>query len=145
MKKPTNSSKTINLTLQTDGGSRGNPGPAAYGFVISEGEAVLAAEGKKIGIKTNNFAEYTAVLEGIRKLLDLKDPAQVDLEVIMDSEVVKRQLAGEYKIKSDNLVALYTQVKNLEVRFAKVTYSHVRREYNQHADSLVNKALNGDS
>lgn len=143
MEKPANSSKIVSLTLQTDGGSRGNPGLAAYGFVISEKTKVLAAEGKQIGIKTNNFAEYMAVLEGIRKLVNIKDPSEVDLEVVMDSEVIKRQLAGEYKIKSQNLVALYTQIKNLEARFAKVTYLHVRREYNKHADSLVNKALDG--
>lgn len=125
--------------LFTDGGSRGNPGPAAYGYVIETDDGtVLAAHGEAIGVATNNVAEYRALVEGLRKAAEL----QVDeLEVVSDSELLVHQMRGDYKVKNEALRELWLDANDLEKKVGKVTYTAVRREHNELADSLVNEAL----
>ncbi|MEK7631466.1 MAG: ribonuclease HI family protein [Patescibacteria group bacterium] len=126
------------LTLHTDGGARGNPGPAAIGYVLKAGSSVVAQHGEKIGDATNNVAEYTALLHGLRQAKKLGG-THVDCK--LDSLLVVEQLNRNYKVKDANLAKLFTQVWNLAQDFRKVTFSHVPREQNSHADALVNQAL----
>lgn len=129
--------------INTDGASRGNPGPASYGFVIKdENKNLIFSQGKKIGINTNNVAEYLAVLEAF-KLLKINNEKSEEIEIIViaDSLLIISQLQGRYKIKSEKLKEIYTQIKELEKEFQKVEYMHVLREYNKEADKLANMAL----
>ena len=125
--------------LFTDGGARGNPGPAAYAFVLeAEDGTVLAAHGETIGVATNNVAEYRALVEGLRKAGELHVG---DLEVVSDSELLVHQMRGEYKVKKDTLRELWTEASDLADRLGSVRYTAVRREHNELADRLVNEAL----
>jgi ribonuclease HI len=124
--------------LFTDGGARGNPGPAAIGVVIKKDGEVFYEHGAYIGKDTNNVAEYRAILKGLESA---KEKGITELACYLDSELVVKQLKGEYKVKQSHLKLLWTQVKTIENTFNKVTYSHVRREMNTHADMLVNKVL----
>ena len=128
--------------LFTDGGSRGNPGPAAYGYVLEAGDGtVLAAHGERIGVATNNVAEYRALVEGLRKAADL----QVDeVEVVSDSELLVNQMQGNYKVKNEALRELWLDANELADRLRKVTFTAVRREHNELADRLVNEALDAE-
>ena len=125
--------------LSTDGGARGNPGPAAYGYVVEADDGtVLAAHGETIGTATNNEAEYRALVAGLEKALEL----EVDeLEVVSDSELLVKQMRREYKVKNENLRALFEQASVLADRLGSVRYTAVRREHNELADRLVNEAL----
>jgi ribonuclease HI len=129
----------VKATLFTDGGSRGNPGPAAYAFVLeAEDGTVLDARGETIGVATNNVAEYSALVAGLERAAE----AGVDeLEVVSDSELLVKQMRGEYKIKNRALQELSLEASRLARRVGKVTYRAVRREHNALADSLVNEAL----
>jgi ribonuclease HI len=129
----------VKARLFTDGGSRGNPGPAAYGYVIETDDGtVLAAHGEAIGVATNNVAEYRALVEGLTKATEL----QVDeLEVVSDSELLVHQMRGDYKVKNEALRDLWLDANDLERKLGKVTYTAVRREHNELADRLVNEAL----
>ncbi len=125
--------------LFTDGGSRGNPGPAAYGFVLEAPDGtVLDARGEVIGVATNNVAEYRALLAGLERALELDID---DLEVISDSELLVKQMRGEYKVKNAALRELSLEAASLARRIGTVSYTAVRREHNELADSLVNEAL----
>jgi ribonuclease HI len=127
--------------LYTDGGARGNPGPAAYGYVIEDEDgAVLAAHGEAIGVATNNVAEYSALLAGLEKAADLGID---ELEVVSDSELMVRQMTGVYKVKNEALKELWSRAGRLAGRIGTVTYRAVRREHNELADRLVNDALDG--
>ncbi len=127
------------LIINTDGGARGNPGPAALGVVIAtqEGE-VLQAFGEYLGSTTNNVAEYTAL---VRALEVAKKLEGTHLDIRMDSELIIKQMQGVYKIKQPHLVILANQVKVLLKSFTRVSFKHVRREYNKAADAMVNQAL----
>ena len=125
--------------LSTDGGARGNPGPAAYGYVLeAEDGAVLAAHGEKIGVATNNVAEYSALIAGLEKALEL---GVGDVEVVSDSELLVKQMRGEYRVKNEALRELSTRAARLAREIGAVTYTAVRREHNELADRLVNEAL----
>ena len=127
--------------LFTDGGSRGNPGPAALGYVLeAEDGTVLAAHGKRIGVATNNVAEYSALIAGLEKALELAVP---EVEVISDSELLVKQMQGEYRVKNEALRELFAEASRLAGRLGAVSYRAVRREHNELADSLVNEALDG--
>ena len=129
--------------LSTDGGARGNPGPAAYGFVLeTEDGTVLAAEGAAIGVATNNVAEYRALVDGLRRAAEL---GVSELEVISDSELVVKQMRGEYRVKNEALRALHREASTLAGGIGSVTYTAVRREQNELADRLVNEALDSAS
>ncbi|HEU5206960.1 MAG TPA: ribonuclease HI family protein [Gaiellaceae bacterium] len=125
--------------LFTDGGSRGNPGPAAYAFVLeAEDGTVLEARGESIGVATNNVAEYSALVAGLERAVE----AGVDeLEVVSDSELMVKQMRGEYKVKNRALQDLFLDASRLARAIRSVTYTAVRREHNELADSLVNEAL----
>jgi probable phosphoglycerate mutase len=129
----------VSVKLFTDGGARGNPGPAAYGYVLEADDGtVLAAHGEKIGVATNNVAEYSALIAGLEKALELGLPR---VDVISDSELLVKQMRGEYRVKNDALRELNEQAARLASRIGEVTYSAVRREHNELADRLVNEAL----
>jgi ribonuclease HI len=129
----------VKARLSTDGGARGNPGPAAYGYVLeSEDGHVLDARGEAIGVATNNVAEYSGLIAGLEKALEL---GVTDLEVISDSELVVKQMQGDYKVKNETLRELHDQANDLARRLEKVTYTAVRRAHNELADRLVNEAL----
>ena len=125
--------------LFTDGGARGNPGPAAYGYVLeAEDGAVLAAHGEKIGVATNNVAEYSgliaaltwAVAHGVSRL-----------HVRADSDLLVKQMRGEYRVKSPGLQPLFEQARALARQIGDVKFEHVRREFNTDADRLANEAM----
>jgi ribonuclease HI len=129
----------VTARLFTDGGARGNPGPAAYGFVLeSEDGTVLAAEGEAIGTATNNVAEYSGLIAGLRKAVELHVP---EVEVVSDSELMVKQMRGEYRVKNEALRELYEEATALARRIENVEYRHVRRAHNELADKLVNDAL----
>jgi probable phosphoglycerate mutase len=129
----------VKAKLSTDGGARGNPGPAAYGYVLeAEDGTVLAAHGETIGTATNNVAEYRALVAGLEKAHEL----QVDeVEVVSDSELLVKQMRGEYKVKNETLRELSIQAARLASQIGNVSYTAVRREHNELADRLVNEAL----
>jgi ribonuclease HI len=125
--------------LFTDGGARGNPGPAAYGFVLeAEDGTVLDARGQAIGVATNNVAEYRALVAGLERALEL---GVTELAVISDSELVVKQMRGEYRVKNPALRDLSSQAARLADRIGQVGYQAVPREHNELADRLVNDAL----
>lgn len=125
--------------LFTDGGSRGNPGPAAAGVVCySSTDEVVFAKGKYLGVTTNNEAEYKALVLGLEVCLEKK---LTSVEVYMDSELVVKQVLGLYKVKNENLQTFHKKVLELKKQFTLLTFTHVRREKNKMADSLVNQTL----
>jgi len=129
----------VKARLSTDGGARGNPGPAAYGYVLEADDGtVLDARGETIGTATNNVAEYRGLLAGFEAALER---GVEEVEVISDSELVVKQMRGEYKVKNETLRELVDEAHALESRFQRVTYTAVRREHNELADRLVNEAL----
>jgi probable phosphoglycerate mutase len=130
------------LIVEADGGARGNPGPAAYGAVVRDAETaeVLAAEGLPIGWATNNVAEYRGLIAGL-ELARQVDP-NASVEVRMDSKLVIEQMAGRWKIKHPDMKPLALQAGRL--RPATVVWSWIPREANKAADTLVNRALDGD-
>jgi ribonuclease HI len=125
--------------LSTDGGARGNPGPAAFGYVLeAEDGTVLAAHGERIGVATNNVAEYRALIAGLEKAVEL---TLDEVEVVSDSELLVKQMRGEYRVKNEALRQLSIEAASLARRIGKVSYTAVRREHNELADRLVNEAL----
>jgi ribonuclease HI len=129
----------VKARLSTDGGARGNPGPAAFAYVLEADDGtVLAAHGEKIGLATNNVAEYSALVAGLEKAAELQVS---ELEVVSDSELMVRQMKGEYRVKNEALRELSLEAARLARRIGKVTYTAVRREHNELADRLVNEAL----
>ena len=125
--------------LSTDGGSRGNPGPAAYGYVLeAEDGTVLDARGEAIGVATNNVAEYAALVAGLERAVEV---GVDDLEVVSDSELLVKQMRGEYRVKNRALQDLFLDASRHAREIRHVTYTAVRREYNTIADGLVNDAL----
>jgi ribonuclease HI len=129
----------VKARLFTDGGARGNPGPAASAYVLeAEDGTVLDAQGVPIGIQTNNVAEYTALLNGLRRAGEL---GISDVEVVSDSELMVKQMRGEYRVKNAALRELSLEAARLGRALRSVTYTAVRREHNELADRLVNEAL----
>lgn len=127
--------------MYTDGGSRNNPGPAAVGVFI---ETLKKQYGHFIGDKTNNEAEYEAVILGLKKIKQIigRDKAKnMEVEIFLDSEFVERQMNHKYKVKESELQKLFLEVWNLMLDFEKVTFNHIPRERNKVADKLVNEAL----
>jgi ribonuclease H / adenosylcobalamin/alpha-ribazole phosphatase len=129
----------VRARLSTDGGARGNPGPAAFGYVLEAGDGtVLAAHGERIGVATNNVAEYRALIAGLGKALEL---GLDEVEVVSDSELLVKQMTGEYRVKNEALKELSLEAGRLARRIGDVSYTAVRREHNELADRLVNEAL----
>ena len=129
------------VRANVDGGARGNPGPAAIGVVLRDGDGrVLEEVGEKIGEATNNVAEYQALLRGIE--LAAAHGAG-ELELVGDSELVVRQVEGKYKVKNAGIKPLHAEVKRALAAFDSWSIQHVRRKNNADADRLVNEALDG--
>ena len=132
-------SSAVKALLWTDGGSRGNPGPAAYAYVLeTEDGTVLDARGEAIGTATNNVAEYSALVAGLRRAAEL---GVHELELRSDSELMVKQMRGEYRVKNKDLQGLFLDASRAARDVGRVTYTHVRREHNELADRLVNEAL----
>lgn len=134
----------MHLIIQTDGGARGNPGPAGIGVVVSdEAGKVLEEHAVYLGVTTNNQAEYQAAILGLRRAVAL---GAKSVEVVADSELLVRQAMGEYKVKNPDLGRRFLELKNLETELGgRVKYRHVRRELNKHADRLSNQAMDAGS
>lgn len=129
------------MIINTDGGARGNPGPGACGAVVKDQTGnIIRREGKFLGVCTNNEAEYHGLILGMETALELGADC---IEVNMDSELVIKQLRGEYRVKEPRLGQLYTKAKALEQKFNEVQYFAVRREKNKEADAIVNQVLDG--
>jgi ribonuclease HI len=129
----------VKARLFTDGGARGNPGPAAAAYVLeTEDGTVLDARGETIGVATNNVAEYRALVAGLATALEL---GVDELEVVSESELLVKQMTGEYRVKNSVLIELSLEAAGLAREIGRVTYSAVRRTENELADSLVNEAL----
>jgi len=133
------------IIIYTDGGSRGNPGPAGAGAHITDGDGKkLKGVSKFLGVQTNNFAEYEAVVLGLHEVKKMfgKNIKDMDIEVRMDSELVKKQLSGEYQIREESLFPHFIKIWNMQVKdLPKLKFTHVPREKNQDADRLANKAM----
>lgn len=130
----------MKLTTYTDGGARSNPGPAAIGVIIkNEAEKTVAHYGEYLGNQTNNFAEYTALLSA---LLKAKELGATEVDCVLDSELVVKQMNREYKVKEPALQKLFIKVYNAAAQFKKISYRHVLRQNNKEADAEVNKILN---
>ncbi len=130
------------ITINCDGGSRGNPGKAAIGFVIRDEDKILFEFREKIGVTTNNVAEYNSLIKALENAIRF---TKKEVIVIMDSELVVKQMNGEYQVRASQLVPLNLIAKKLENNFEKIIYKHVSRwdKFQQRADELVNEALNG--
>lgn len=127
-------------TMHIDGASRGNPGKAAYAVVLARPGQPVVEEADTIGTASNNVAEYTALVEGLALAAEL---GVKKLNVFSDSELLVKQMNGEYKVKNEDLRELYEEASRLRKEFEKVTIAHVRREQNKRADAIGNDALDG--
>lgn len=137
-------SNVIVYTIYTDGGSRSNPGPAAAGYIIEGPDIRRIEHGEYLGVATNNVAEYSAAILALNRLktvIGVERAAAAHVRVMADSELLVRQVNGEYKVKDTDLKRLFVDLYNARQDFAKVTFTHVRREHNADADRMVNEAL----
>jgi ribonuclease HI len=134
------------LILFSDGGSRGNPGPAACSFIAEKNGKIIFSQSKYLGVQTNNVAEYCGVLLALKWLIKYSGKNTIDQIVFhLDSLLIANQLKGIYKIKNENLRIYYSNIKKLEVKIkSKILYKHVYREKNKMADLLVNKCLDNN-
>ncbi|MBI4457531.1 ribonuclease HI family protein [Candidatus Uhrbacteria bacterium] len=129
----------MHLTLHTDGGARGNPGPAGCGAVVADAAGkVLKEHGRYLGETTNNQAEYRGLIDGLGHCKEL---GATTVDVFMDSELIVKQMRHEYKVKAAELAPLFLLAWNLCAGFKKVTFTHIPRARNSHADRLVNEAI----
>lgn len=139
MSAATESGHASHCVIYTDGGARGNPGPAAAGGVILADDGSIVAEiSEYLGVATNNVAEYRALLLALERALEAGFRRA---DVCMDSELIVRQLSGHYRVKDAKIIPLYVKARHLLARFDDHSITHVRREQNQLADKLVNAAL----
>lgn len=126
------------LTIYSDGGARGNPGPAGIGAALLADKKVVGTVSKYIGEATNNQAEYWAIIEALKKAKEL---GAEEVECFLDSELVVKQLNQEYRVKDKDLGILFVKVWNLKINFKKISFHHIRREQNEMADKLANEAM----
>ena len=130
----------MSLVIYSDGGSRGNPGKSAYAIVVTQDGKVVHEHTEFLGINTNNYAEYRGLIAGITKALEMKADS---VEFVMDSELVIKQMRGEYKVKSPNIMELHKDAMALSSLIPDVTFTHVKREnrFVSRADSLLNAEM----
>ena len=130
----------MSLVIYSDGGSRGNPGKSAYAIVVTENGKITHEHTEFLGINTNNYAEYRGLIAAIAKALELKAK---DVEFVMDSELVIKQMRGEYKVKSPNIRGLHEDAKRLSSMIPNVKFTHVKRENPMvsRADALLNAEM----
>jgi ribonuclease HI len=126
------------LTIHIDGAARGNPGPASIGIIARDGHKVLFEIGEYIGETTNNVAEYSALIRGLEEAL-IK--GYKEAHFVSDSELIVKQINGQYRVKDANLKLLYHQALSLIGKMKVFSVRHVRREHNKEADALANRAL----
>ncbi|HXB21007.1 MAG TPA: ribonuclease HI family protein [Candidatus Solibacter sp.] len=127
------------MTAHIDGGARGNPGPSAYGVIVRNSEGKIVKElGEYLGLQTNNFAEYSGLVAALEYAQKEKIPA---LKIFSDSELLVKQMKGQYKVKSPGLVPLYERARSLARQLQHFSIQHVRREQNRDADRMVNQVL----
>jgi ribonuclease HI len=126
------------MILYCDGASRGNPGPGAYGYVLLEEGEVVFSKGAGMGVVTNNVAEYEGLLKGLEKSLEL---GATEIIIRSDSQLLVRQLLGQYKVKAPHIIPLVQKAKTLLASFKKIEVTHIPREENTLADALCNEAL----
>lgn len=135
------------IVIYTDGGSRGNPGPAGTGVVIADANGKIIKEYSNfIGIKTNNEAEYEAIIFGLQKIKALLGKEKIkntEIEIKTDSQLVARQLLGKYKIEEERLFPLFIKIWNLKINFGHIKFTEIPREKNKKADKLANEAMDG--
>jgi len=131
----------MNVQIFTDGAARGNPGPAGIGVVIRNDAEVLLEVSDFIGKTTNNIAEYMALIRGLEEALDM---GEKNVEVYSDSELIVKQIAGEYKVKNHGLVPLFHHTKSLIAKFKHCRVYHTPREENTHADKLANRGIDAN-
>ena len=130
----------MSLVIYSDGGSRGNPGPSAYAIVVTKDGKIIHEHSEFLGVNTNNYAEYRGLIAAIGKALEVKEE---NVEFIMDSELVIKQMRGEYKVKSANIMELYKDAKAMSSLIPNVKFTHVRREnqFVSRADALLNAEM----
>lgn len=133
----------MHYSLWTDGGARGNPGPAGYGVIIEDQDGEVIAElSRYLGEMTNNQAEYWGLLAGLEQLRELEDARPVSIMVRMDSELIVKQMQGAYRVKNPALKPLYTKIQVLMRNFGgPITFEHIPRRENKRADALANEAM----
>lgn len=133
----------MGIIVYCDGGSRGNPGPAASSYVVTKSGEVIAENSAFLGRKTNNYAEYHSAVQAVKWMVKNIDKKSTDRIVLrMDSQLVVKQLTGEFKVKSKNLIPLFVKLKKLEISFGKkINYKWSPRDENKRADYLVNLEL----
>lgn len=132
----------MKLIIYTDGASRGNPGPASYGFTVADEKGkILHEEGEYIGKTTNNVAEYTAVIRALNWVKNKFGSHKIQVNLFADSKLVAEQLSGRFKVKSPHLKLIIEKIKILGLELGGVIYNHVPREKNAEADRLANQAL----
>ncbi len=135
----------MKIEIYTDGGSRGNPGKSAIGYIIHISNQEPIRHGEYIGITTNNVAEYTAILNSLQRVkqeLNGKNLDKLDIELKLDSELAQKQLLGIYKVKQDHLKLFVKSILDISTEFKSIQFIHIRRELNKEADKMVNIALN---
>jgi ribonuclease HI len=136
------------IIIHTDGGSRGNPGEAAIGVVIESSLTGKKEYGEYLGHATNNQAEYQAVifaLKKVKQLIGSEKCKEVQVDCMVDSELLEKQMGGEYKVKDEDIKDYFLEIWNLKIDFGKVNFKHVLRDKNQTADRLVNQVLDRES
>ena len=137
------------IIIYPDGGSRGNPGPAGMGVVIADGKGKMMKEYSGfLGVKTNNEAEYEAVIFGLKKIKALLGKEKIkntEIEFRLDSQLIARQLNGEYKIEEERLLPLFIKIWNLKIDFGPIKFSEIPREQNKEADRLTNEAMDNEN
>mgnify|MGYP001568389154 FL=1 len=137
------------IVIYADGGSRGNPGPAGAGVAITDAKGnIVKGYSGFLGIKTNNEAEYEAVIFGLQKIKALLGKEKVkntEIEFRLDSQLIARQLNGEYKIEEERLFPLFIKIRNLKMDFGPIKFTEIPREQNKEADRLANEAMDGNT
>lgn len=136
--------KEINYQIYSDGGARGNPGPAGIGFVIKKDGKIIKQIGRFIGVSTNNQAEYQALIFGLSELQNLitaRESISANISIFLDSELIVRQLSGVYQVRDKKLKPLYQKARQIIDQLPKVEVNHIPRNLNYEADSLVNQAI----
>ncbi len=140
--------KPEKIIVYADGGARGNPGPAGIGVVIMRGNRAIGKYAESVGERTNNEAEYEAVIFALKKLKHLfgkQKTRDLEIEIKMDSELVVRQLSGKYKITEERFYPLFIKIWNLKMDFGNITFQEIPREKNREADKLLNEELNKEN